>query len=391
VARGEVPEDPASWSKELVALGSRLTDKAKVAEYVVLQRPGFWYAEVLPGCYGVGAFADLDQDFKYDDEPVAAASVRPERLFRLEAGDRQEGIDLLIRSDARLGETFDPVALLIKEKGVRGHDEQLLVSISAVAVEGEVVDLKDPRFSAKNGKLGYFEVYRFLWDAKPGIYFLEPYDPDRIPVVFVHGALGYPQEFTTLIENLDQTRFQPWVFFYPSGARLGPVADFMSQSLSRLQLRHGFEELAVVAHSMGGIVSRDFVFRYHDQVADNPLEVFVSISTPWGGVPSAESGVSKSPFVVPSWRDIGPESEFLSKLFFEDPAERTQRRELPEEVDFYLLFGVEDETIPVPSAIRWEAQRDAKRRWALAYDHTGILRSPEASKLLNEILEQEFH
>ncbi len=141
---------------------------------------------------------------------------------------------------------------------------------------------------------------------------------------------------------------------------------------------------------MGGLVSRDFILRLRESLTDFPIRLFVSLSTPWGGVPSAASGARSSPFVIPSWRNIAPGSDFLAGLFFEDPAERRVRRPLPEEVNFYLLFGVGDETIPVSSAIRWEALRDARARWPLPYDHTGILRSPEAAELIGEILASEF-
>jgi hypothetical protein len=51
---------------------------------------------------------------------------------------------------------------------------------------------------------------------------------------------------------------------------------------------------------------------------------------------------------------------------------------------------VKDETVPVPSEVRWEAARDATQRWPLVYDHTAILEAPETSQLLNEILDREF-
>ena len=57
---------------------------------------------------------------------------------------------------------------------------------------------------------------------------------------------------------------------------------------------------------------------------------------------------------------------------------------------YHLLFGVEDQTIPVPSAIRWEALRAADQRWPLPYDHTAILESREAAQLLQEVLASEF-
>jgi hypothetical protein len=140
---------------------------------------------------------------------------------------------------------------------------------------------------------------------------------------------------------------------------------------------------------MGGLVSRSFILRHHERVQEDPVRLFVSIATPWGGVASAEKGVEQSPIVVPSWKDITPKSEFIGALFFEDPAARTTRKHLPDQVRYQLLLGVEDQTISLASAVRWEALRDADDRWPLPYDHTEILRSPEASTLLREILDRE--
>jgi pimeloyl-ACP methyl ester carboxylesterase len=390
IESGNLPSDISKWSEETRAFARKIGQKARIAAHFVQQRPGFWYVQLAPGCYGVGAFADLDRNYKYDDEPVAPTRADPRRLVELRAGDHHEGVELVIESDARLLTEFDPVARQIREGGFRSHREQLLTSVDAVAVEGAVADLDDPRFGRENGRLGYFEIYRFLYEAHPGVYFLQPYDSTRTPVLFVHGALGYPQEFATLIEGLDRTRYQAWVYFYPSGARLGAVAEFLSRSIAALQLRHGFDRLVVVAHSMGGLVARDFILRHHEQVVDDPVRLFVSISTPWGGMRSAESGVEKSPYVVPSWRDVASDSDFLSGLFFADPGTNSLRRDLPARAPFYMMFGVLDETVPARSLIRWEALRSARERWPLPYDHTKILRSPEASKLLGEILAREL-
>ena len=57
-------------------------------------------------------------------------------------------------------------------------------------------------------------------------------------------------------------------------------------------------------------------------------------------------------------------------------------RQLPAESPFYLVFGVEDRTISLPSAIRWEALRDARERWPLPSDHTAFLHGPELTTLL---------
>jgi pimeloyl-ACP methyl ester carboxylesterase len=387
--RGVVAAPGQPWPREFEELEDRLLPKVTLVQHVVLQRPGFWYARLAPGCYGVGAFEDANGNYRYDDEPAAAAVADPGRVFELSAGDRREGIDIVIPPHGRLRHDRNPLAQQVHELTVRSHGEQLLVSLDEVAVAGAVADLGDPRFGPENGRLGYFDIYNFLWRVGPGIYFLEPFDPERIPVLFVHGVLGYPQEFEALIAGLDRTRFQPWVFSYPSGARLKRVSEFLSQTVARLQLRFGFDTLAVVAHSVGGLVARSFILELHESVRDDPVRIFVSISTPWGGLESARKGVERSPIVVPSWRDVATGSEFLRDVFFEDPASRSSRRRLPDHVAYYLLFGVEDETISLPSAIRWEALRDAADRWPLPYDHTQILRSPEASLLLGEILARE--
>jgi hypothetical protein len=121
----------------------------------------------------------------------------------------------------------------------------------------------------------------------------------------------------------------------------------------------------------------------------NPIRTFITLSTPWGGVPSAAEGANRSPFVVPSWRDVKPDSEFLDGLFFQDEAMEV-RRFLPEKLTTRLLFGVKDQTIPLTSAIRWEALEDAGDRWPLPYGHVDILKSPEAGRLVNELLDDSL-
>ena len=85
-------------SEELEELVDRLEAKSALADHIVLQRPGFWYIQLAPGCYGIGAFADLNRNFRYDDEPVAPATASPDRLFELKSGDRIEGLELVIQA-----------------------------------------------------------------------------------------------------------------------------------------------------------------------------------------------------------------------------------------------------------------------------------------------------
>ncbi len=159
---------------------------------------------------------------------------------------------------------------------------------------------------------------------------------------------------------------------------------------------HGFDELFVVAHSMGGLVARAFILTHYEITHNDAVKLFVSISTPWGGKASAQKGVERSPVVVYSWEDVAPGSAFLNGIFYEDPETARVRRRLPEHAAFHLIFGYRrggklpgasgDRVIATASALRLEAQDEAESIRGFDYDHTEILRSPEASARLNEIL-----
>ena len=238
VARGENPLQTAN--PELRAALARARGGLQLVSHTLVQRPGRWYASLAPGCYAVGAFQDLNRDQRYANEP-ALAVLHPDRLVELAAGQRRDALRLVIPRDGRFAvDSLDPLARQTADLAVRSHEDQTFVSLDQVAVEGKVVDLADPVFGEASGKLGFIDVYEFAWKLGPGVYFLEPYDPGKIPVLFVHGAEGYPQQFAKLIEGLDRTRFQPWFFFYPSGARLEAVAHFLTERIARLEARYGF-------------------------------------------------------------------------------------------------------------------------------------------------------
>ncbi|MBW1688210.1 MAG: hypothetical protein JRS35_24495, partial [Deltaproteobacteria bacterium] len=81
VASGAMASPPQTWSQELYELADRIEPKVTLPEHVVLQRPGSWHVRLLPGCYGVGAWEDVNEDYKYNDEPAAAAVADADRLF----------------------------------------------------------------------------------------------------------------------------------------------------------------------------------------------------------------------------------------------------------------------------------------------------------------------
>jgi hypothetical protein len=85
---------------------------------------------------------------------------------------------------------------------------------------GARIALDDELFSEENGSKGFWEPFSFNKDFGGNIYFLEEYDPEKIPILFIHGAGGTPKGWKYFIDSIDRNRFQPWYFYYPSGARI---------------------------------------------------------------------------------------------------------------------------------------------------------------------------
>src|SRR6266581_461056 len=99
------------------------------------------------------------------------------------------------------------------------------------AVEGKVRPLavnysapisyyKPPSNLTLRGLVGGFEATRY--PARIGLYFLQPYDPDRIPLIFVHGLFSTPFTWVQTINGLQadpeiRKHYQFWVYAYPTG------------------------------------------------------------------------------------------------------------------------------------------------------------------------------
>jgi len=352
----------------------------QVADHFVLEGPGQWEFRASAGSYGLVAFQDLNRDLKYQPgEPYLRLEAN--RTLNCKAGEESGNHVLLIPANgrARAAETLDISALQ-----VRTLQDQATLSLSEVTALGERATLSDARFAEAIAEDGLWRPFDFLFKGRPGVYFLEAYDSKKIPVLFVHGINGTPANFRALIGRLDRQRFQPWVYYYPSGASLAMVADHLAQTMRKLQLRYGFKSFAVVAHSMGGLVSRGFLQRYREGGAA-AVPLFVSISTPWGGHRAAELGVKTAPEVVRVWVDMSPGSEYLRSLYARDPG-----------VPHYLFYtyrsaGIglreaNDGTVTVASELEPGVQSGAVRVEGFNETHMSVLESEPMSRQLNELL-----
>ena len=95
-----------------------------------------------------------------------------------------------------------------------------------------------------------------------GLLLTEPYDPDRTPVIFVHGLLSSPfiwrRTVLALLQDPEIRRhYQFWAFSYPTGNPISFSALRLREDLAFAQERYGLQHgVILIGHSMGGLLSR---------------------------------------------------------------------------------------------------------------------------------------
>ncbi len=100
-----------------------------------------------------------------------------------------------------------------------------------------------------------------------GLYQFQRYDPDKIPVVFVHGLMSRPETWVPAVNELladeqIRERYQFWFFLYPTGlpvwasaAKLRGELDRYRRTLDPQRSNGDFGRMVLAGHSMGGLIS----------------------------------------------------------------------------------------------------------------------------------------
>jgi pimeloyl-ACP methyl ester carboxylesterase len=358
-------------------------------------RAGSYAFPVNPGRYVIGAYEDRNRNGLLDPGELVK-KLTDGQEFDLGAGE-VKSVDIHLTASDVAPELTEAVNVF--EILARSLEEQSEYSLWAWSKMGALrSDLEHEEFGPKAGVRGLWKFRDFLNEGLAGIYFLEAYDPDRIPVLFVHGLAGYPQEFSALIADLDRELFQPWFYFYPSGYKIDGMSTHLSVLLSRVQVENDFDELAIVAHSMGGLVSLGAILKYQEETHREDIRLLVSISTPWNGDPKAGNAAESRIELPPSLSDMSPMSDYLRWIFWKDE-EKTEPRELADETDFHMIIGYKmrrsgtaanDGKVSVSSQARVEALDRAASRWPYDYDHRDILSAPEVIDRVDQILSDRF-
>ncbi|MCA9057504.1 MAG: alpha/beta fold hydrolase [Planctomycetaceae bacterium] len=100
-----------------------------------------------------------------------------------------------------------------------------------------------------------------------GLYMVQPYDPDRIPVLMVHGLWSSPMTWMEMFNDLQadpelRKHYQFWFYLYPTGEPLAFSAANLRDELEKVRddcdphrRNPKLDQMVMVGHSMGGLIS----------------------------------------------------------------------------------------------------------------------------------------
>lgn len=120
-----------------------------------------------------------------------------------------------------------------------------------------------------------------------GLYMLEPYDPDKIPVVMIHGFWSSPITWLQMFNDLRASKdvrehYQFWFYMYPTGQPFWVSAAQAREDLATAKREldpsgdsDALDQMVLVGHSMGGLVARmqtvDSGNDFWNLVTDQPM------------------------------------------------------------------------------------------------------------------------
>jgi hypothetical protein len=117
---------------------------------------------------------------------------------------------------------------------------------------------------------------------------LQPYDPNKIPLLLVHGLGDSQATWAPMVEALrsDATirkNYQIWFYSYPTGYPYPFTAAILREQMDAITARYpGHKKIVLIGHSMGGMIARTLI-------TDSGLKIWNSIfDTPPGRTPLSD-------------------------------------------------------------------------------------------------------
>jgi pimeloyl-ACP methyl ester carboxylesterase len=155
------------------------------------------------------------------------------------------------------------------------------VTIGAASVPLEIDLTAHRAYTLRQSRIWRLGKLDFLAPAKHisnQLILNQPYQPDRIPVVFVHGTFSSPVTWaemanTLLADPVLRRRYQIWSYVYGTGnPLLHSVADFRTALTNQIQRLDPqgtnalLRQMVVIGHSQGGLLTKSIAMDSGDRV-----------------------------------------------------------------------------------------------------------------------------
>ncbi|MFI5401669.1 MAG: esterase/lipase family protein [Planctomycetota bacterium] len=261
--RTETSWEPESYERFLVATGFEVTGFDQIARTRGIGVPVIGVREP-PGM----ADADVADRFLPQVKLAQAVTV----VARFGALPPKDGVQ-----QATL-EVLDPW----RTGGIRIGEEDVPLDADFTTPIAYMLD-RAPSYSG-------FDAMRHVerYEQYAGLFMLQPYQPDRIPVLLVHGLMSAPMTWFPLFNELQadpvlRSRYQFWIFRYPTGYPVLYSAALLRGALQKVAETYdpegrnpAFQHMVICSHSMGGLISKLQVQtgkgRLWNAFSDTPLD-----------------------------------------------------------------------------------------------------------------------
>ncbi len=333
------------------------------ADYVILEKPGRFMVYVPAGSYRLYAFCDADRDHVFTDAEVCGSAGGRAGISANE-GEVAAGIRVSGPAGAPLG------GISIRDDG----------RVPRQSVNGERMKLYDERFCLQNAEAGWWTPSLFMKAFGANIYATDAYVPGKVPVLFIHGAEGSPQNWAYFHYRLSDPRYVKWYYYYPTGIRLGLAARLLYEALLDMKKKYGFSRICITAHSMGGLIARHLLANYDLGKKGIEVRLYVSLASPWTGFKSADRALQLPAKRLPSWLDVATSSDFIR---------RTLEARIPAGTSYHLFYGTAD-GVSEGRALDERASRDAKGKHGFEVTHDTILTDRKVFGKYYEVLTKEM-
>lgn len=221
---------------------------------------------------------------------VALVGVRKPKPGREKEMDDhpQKGITMAVSAVAKFSGGKNPTVTLEVLNPVR--TETVTIAGHALPVAADFTAPLALSFGGVNDLLlgirNLLNVSLGINDA--GVYLAEPFDPDRIPVLLIHGLSSTPLVWRNVVSAAQadpkvRRNYQFWYAYYPTGAPVLFSAALIREDTERVRRQNdprrttiAGREIDLVGYSMGGNVARilatDIGDRLWNQLATVPFD-----------------------------------------------------------------------------------------------------------------------